>query len=778
MAYILYFFEEKVLKISPKTNVLDFLYYQKARVPLESDIIEYLESDKVDKKIENFFKGNNYKISIKKIKKSISKIDLKIPLYDEYTKNLYLINRNKVYEKVFYQYYRFPNKELIKLFKKRKAKLEILVEETNIKEQNLGEFEKTQTVHYDLKKIIEQREFRKLELMINFLDQFDLETLQNTYIKVFYFYANEVGKNITVCIRPSFLPNFKHIKPFYSRTELINLSLNMGIIKPSLVYFDEERVMNLCLLVKKNDINAETLLKHQDYIARSNSIGLVQFYSMQGSFFMNQYLREISSDYKNPLLEYNIELIWKLINKAPAFDKSYSLYRFIKKDSYLKHLKIGDIFVDPSFISTTRDPFYRSDVYKFGFILIRIKLPENVIGVGLCIESYSNFPEEQEIILPPLSILRLDNKDESVPYYHTDDNYATNIKTRYEFTLIGKQDISFPKKSVFIENQLPIDFLVINKIETLTINERITYFIKNYVNKIYQFDSIIGNEKFTLIVEWYDSTEVYKNFYAEKTNNGFMIYTLLNGYIGFNIELGEDQFNTYMYVNYYHKYSTIPNENKISDKDFIEFLSKLGYYFEIKKIVIYGKYISCDFLERTGNYFGGNYCKDIYDYLKNGIKRFSKFDSIEIKPKFSYYELDRIKEVSPSIILSEDDRDEIYQIYKKIFKLEYPKDEQNLSKFYVWLIDNYCLFVENLVKKMSRFYNMENPFENDFYILDSVIYLYNKGLINDVPTFMESTEGKEIINKVLPKNEYRINREFENRLPKNTENFKDEIEIK
>jgi hypothetical protein len=37
---------------------------------------------------------------------------------------------------------------------------------------------------------------------------------------------------------------------------------------------------------------------------------------------------------------------------------------------------------------------------------VRIKIPKNIKGVGLCIESYSNFPDEQEIILNPLTKLK------------------------------------------------------------------------------------------------------------------------------------------------------------------------------------------------------------------------------------------------------------------------------------------------------------------------------------------------------------------------------------
>ena len=123
--------------------------------------------------------------------------------------------------------------------------------------------------------------------------------------------------------------------------------------------------------------------------------------------------------------------MWNLVLSAPEFDKSYTFYRFIKEDSYLSGIKIGDLFTETGFVSTTRDPYYRSDLYKFGFILIKIKIPANRIGVALCLETVSHFPEEQEIIFPPNSKFKLISRDNDCVYYHTDSNFSSKIKTKY-----------------------------------------------------------------------------------------------------------------------------------------------------------------------------------------------------------------------------------------------------------------------------------------------------------------------------------------------------------
>lgn len=736
MTIILYYYKEDKLKITNESEVIDKLYYQEAHVPTIQQIKSAMSKSDIKSEIKIFLENKSPIEAIENIKKSISRIDNKIPLYDEITRNMYLINRENVYRRVVYEYYRFPDEQLIKIFKDRLYELD--------KEQQESELTDTKKIRYN-----------KLKLMIDFLEQFNLEILKTTYIKVFYYYANEVGKNITVCLRPSFLPHLTHIRPYYTRSELINMALNLEIITPSKVYYDEDKLMNLCDAVKKNDISADTITQHQMYIIDNEKVGVVQYYSLQGSYFMNQYLRGIVSyKYKNTLLEDNIRSMWELINDAPEFDKSYTLYRFIKNDAYLKELSVGDKYVEPSFISTTRDPFYRSETYKFGFILIKIKIPKGQRGVALCIETVSQFPEEQEIILSPLSILRLDKIDDKVPYYHTDDMYETKIKTRYEFTYVGKAPIKFISRPMYDKEDIIVDFLKIDKIDAITVKERIKSFIRKYVNDMYQFKTYIGDNLYTILVEWYDSTDVYKKFFAARTDDGFMMYTLINNYLGFTIEIGEDSDNTYMYVNYYFRYSSVPKIDRVGGVKFIEFLSKIAYYFNIKMVILYCEYNSCSFINKK--MYGGNYCKDIYDYLKYGTKRYT-IDSTELKPAFSYYELDRLRSIDPSKILIKQDRDELYQIYNKTYSTKVNKSEINLANYYIWLVENYCLFSQKLVEKMPRLYNIDNPFIKDYYILDTIAYLYNRNYIDDFPTYTSDTIFiKSKTTDEVPKNRYRL----------------------
>ncbi|MBA42698.1 MAG: hypothetical protein CMF62_01640 [Magnetococcales bacterium] len=743
-----------MIKYIEKDQVLDSLYTLKTRTPTKKDINKI---NKSDKNVVKFFKDRDYKDAIHKIKESISTIENKIPLYDVFQDNLFLINKENVYNRVVRQHYRFPDNILITKMQEKLNKMEKTV--------NKNLVYKTDVNNEKMKDILLARRYRKISLMIDFMSNFNIETLINTYVKVFYFYANEVGKNITLCIKPSFKRHFGHLDPYYSRSELINLALNMGLIKSDSTYYDNDAINNLCDKVKDNDISAKILEDHQNYIINNNAIGIVQYYSLQGSYFMNQYLRGVV-DYesKNIFLEKLINSMWSLINKTPSFDKEYILYRFIQSDVHLSHLKIGDTYISPSFISTTRDPFYQSDNYKFGFILLKIKIPKNIEGVALCMETISLFPKEEEIILSPRSILKLEKKDSNVKYFHPDYDYVVKVTTKYEFSYIGKKPIIYPDRTIRDNISDSIDFLSIPKPSFISMEERARYFSIKYVNEQSQFKVNINSVPTTLMTEWYDSTNVYKKFYANTTENGFMIYTIDKDHITFTIELGEDENGSFMYVNYYLKYSVSLHDKTFTDLEFITFISKLGYYFEVKSVIIYADYYSCDLVSKK-EYFGGNYCVDIEQYLRNKTKRFKDLDSTEIRAKFNYFLLDKLERSQPTLILNKDDTDEIFTIYKKVFlpTIDLEK-ENNLKKFYLWMIENYCYLVPNLVKKMERLYKQDNPFNSDYYVLDPNIFLYNRNLISTYdPIDNDGTPESSPVQK----NTYRLDIQRKARIPKN-----------
>jgi hypothetical protein len=167
------------------------------------------------------------------------------------------------------------------------------------------------------------------------------------------------------------------------------------------INFDSD---DICSIISSNEISAKEILSHQIYIQENIAKSYIQLYSLLGSYYWNFYIR--NKCFKDLFVEKQIDNLYSIISKAPEFEKDYWLYRFISDDNYLSHLIPGDTFEETSFISTTRNPFYDPKNNLFGFILIKIKIPKGKEGIGLCIESYSMFQGEEEILLNP-AILKL-----------------------------------------------------------------------------------------------------------------------------------------------------------------------------------------------------------------------------------------------------------------------------------------------------------------------------------------------------------------------------------
>jgi len=199
--------------------------------------------------------------------------------------------------------------------------------------------------------------------------------------------------------------------------------------------------------------------------------------------------------------------------------------------------------------------------------------------------------------------LRLDKRDSKCVYYNSDKEFATQVKTRYEFTYIGKKDIKFNENLPMPTKQDHVDFLKVDDIETISLEEKIRYFISKYVNELYQFNAKVGDKTFTILTERYDSTGAYKNFFAMSNQNGFLMYTLYDNYILFMLEMGELQNSggKYMHVNYYVKYSTLNKEKIFSDEQFIKFISSVAYYFNIDRIILWAEFKACDIFKNNIN---------------------------------------------------------------------------------------------------------------------------------------------------------------------------------
>ena len=65
--------------------------------------------------------------------------------------------------------------------------------------------------------------------MLEFMNNFDLDILKQTYTNAFL-NTNPTTRELTTCIKPSYLPYQKYQSPYYTKSELTNMGLNLNII--------------------------------------------------------------------------------------------------------------------------------------------------------------------------------------------------------------------------------------------------------------------------------------------------------------------------------------------------------------------------------------------------------------------------------------------------------------------------------------------------------------------------------------------------------------------
>lgn len=704
--------------LNVKTNKLE-------NIP-ESFVLEKLY------KLTHVLPLNISKEKLLKLKQDISRIDNKIPLYDPYSDNLYLIPKSKLYDYVFNKSYRFPTEKFIKEIKQS------IIDDT--KKYKILKHP-TQSSPDKMQIALLKRTLTKYKYIISFMDYFDLKILVDTYIKALY-NIEERGKQITLYKRPSFTQKFKHIKPYYTRDEIKKMALNMNLITSDENLSNDE-MRQLYIQVKENDINYHNLIQHHKHIVKNKSIGLVRYYSMQGSNIFNQYLRNETCD--NKYLNNIIDSLSKLINTAPSFDKEYILYRFIKNDNFINELNIGDIFTEPGFMSTTRDPFYNQNISNiFGLVLIKIILPPKYSA--LCIETLSYVHSEQEIIFAPETKMKLIAKDTSCKYYHINKHLEDQIKIKYEFKITETPLFKHRKKYKCLEDKLhTVNFIKLEKLTSYTIEEKIFKFINTYTNTFKQYNAYIGDKKYLITCEDYNSINSFTHFYDIETDKGFSMYCIYKKQQIFILEIGTNE----IIVNYGIKYSTLYNQNIISNEDFLTFISSIAYYFNIFTVIIYADYVSCDYSLNNINSktmldirqikIGGVFCLDIYNYLKSGIKKYKSITKDgDFETTINYELLDKLSKIVTSDILRKFTEDEtynmLYQLYDKVYKMEIDGKISYLKDFYIWLVENNCYYVSELIMQLyTPDHIKDNPFQYDYYVLKPIQYLYNRKIIKILP---------------------------------------------
>ena len=676
------------------SDVLYNLYYKLATLPTK----KLLKSKK-----------SNIDKYLSELKIQISKLDNLIPLYDIFSKNIYLIKPEEIYDSVIHLYYRPLTKKL---------------------------YEYLQSIKTD-----DESYKEKLEKNINFMENFDLNVLEETYIKTFYYQSNKIGKNFTLCIKPSFLP-FVNINPYYNRDELINLGLNLKIIKPDETYYDEKRLLQLCDKVSQDDIDSDTLLNHYLFIQFNNLQYYIKYYSFMGSYQMNYYIR--NNSVKDKFIEKNINQFHSIISKSPGFNDTYYVYRLINNDDFLQDVKIGEIFEDKSFMSTSRNPFYNPVRNAFGLILMKIKLPKNKQGVGLCIENYSLFPEEQEIILNPCR-LKLVSKDDTI-YYHTDKKAQRSIKTKYEFVYVEPipLDINKISKNYDDELDIPIIDLYNTKVSGVKVEDKLNNFsnLLPLVNTCKRFYVEINKKQYLFSVNKMADKRIYEKFFflqKKKYSENDIIEEL---YITYQDEsTGEIllmiEIKDVISVNYLQKFTGCNKE--FNDNDLLELISGFSKLFQLYQVVIHPNYKPFStfihikpeeyhyVIDNITDYhqvqkLSANikiFNNDLMNYL---IMKKNRFENINVKMNFKKGLLDKLNNIKVKEVFNEEN----YEIYSLIKK----ESLANLNELIIFFYKNYFYLLDKVITQINKYFDNELILNNLYYVFDSGTYLFEKQIIS------------------------------------------------
>jgi hypothetical protein len=714
-------------------KIVELLYFQNNTLISPKLQKELMSNEKIKSNLSKqvlLHLTNHTESNYEENKKTISYNEIQTPLYSRVLNNILLIKSNDVYSKVVNEHFRQLTPELVKQLRQ------------------------------ECKQKHSETTLKRYQLMLSFIDNFDLNALQHTYLSLFYYSSYFSGLDLTICLRPSYIPTLDINGPYYTRRELVNLGLNMGLIKEK-QGTQRMALDDVCSKIQDNDFKGVNIYQHQQYIQQNKGKYIVRDFSLYGSFYINRYLRSINDPtalFKDVLIEKMIEQLWGLISNAPAFEKSYYVYRFISKDDYLSDLKVGDVWVDNSFTSTTRDPFYDSQNNYFGFKLLKIKLPANKKGCGLMVEPYSHFKNEQEIILPPYAKYKLISVDSEKTYYHINDEDKRKINKIYEFEQV---EVSKPKHLMFKYEEPPTmptwDLNRIEYVEGDTLENRITFLRKTYENKNGYINFKWKSKTYTFRVHLYDALDVYQEFFFLRTKKGvsFFLQNYDTGKIYTIIEI-----NNIMSVNYYHRHNDLDPDTStenvfLNDPELISLVAHIGGSLMIPKVILHPIYNSCynlikhqleqklDFenmdkhnREKYMFYMSAdlfNYSVDLLNYVKHKQKRFDEQTKQYLLPQFYYFQLDKLDKIKCN---------DWVDINNKLYRVMIESKLKNgtLRELYLIIVTQYFYLLPHFNDLMAKVFNPDaNPFLVPYYILDVFEYLVFNGQIGSYTSIKEET---------------------------------------
>lgn len=646
--------------------------------------------------INNIF-YKNFKLTKDQDKQKLSNYQDIIPMYDIYSERIYPIEKENLYYRLINCHYRFINHEITKWIENKYKKNKIVLHKKN------------------------------LDIISNYI----IDILLKTSYETLYKFSNELGLLVSICKRNSFNKYSLHLKPYYSKDELLKLGYNMDIIKPNdnININDEKIHYDICKKISKNDVSYLEIEKHSEFIIKNKLISYISFYSFTGSFYMNDFLRN-NVKTSNFIIN-NINNLSKGIISSPPLKKNYYLYRFIWNDDFMRGLKINDIFIDKGFLSTTRDPFYSPGLEnKFGLILFKIKISPKE-NVGLLIENFSLFPKEEEFLLPPGSKFKLLSKNDNFKYYHINKEFEKVINKKYELEYIPSKIVKI-NTNLINNNYKKLDYNIeLNGIDKLDI---LRGFIREYKISNNEIQIINNNKKYRIYFYWIEcQNSSYSKFYYNKNDYCLQFFIYENNYPYLNIEFGD-----YMVVNYINKYYYYDEYRKIDEND-IKLLCNLAYIFKYTKFILFLEMNNfSEFTPTNVHAYSNMYCKSIYNFFKhdtlfyNNLSKYHDFFNY----KYGYWKLKKLKKT------------EIPDNIKKYFK-ENKITSKYMSEFIIEVIEKYFYFYNRLPKLLIE-NNFDNFFDNDYIEFDIISYFKSINIKYDIE------ELKYDYNNITDSNNFKI----------------------
>jgi len=587
-------------------------------------------------------------------KKELSYDDEYLPLFDIMSTEIKFIYKTNIYKSIKQSHFRVLNNDLINFLKK-----------------------------YNYEKSL-----------IEIINLFNFDILESIFLRFVFYNSYEIGADISYFKNPAFIKSYD-IKPFLKKSSIVNTALNTGIINVNDLPISNNKLEEIYDKIKIFLFTDDILLSHMNLIKSKQLNGLINFYTLYGSSFLNNYLRQVHNTTQDDNFVQQVNKLNNLIKEVPKLKTPKLVFRFINDDSYLNFNKVGDTYINNSFMSCTRKPNINAENNEFGFILLKINLTDKFKGYFISIEANSVFSQEKEIIIRPGVKFRLKSIDNNVEFYLFEHRtkYLRNIKKKYELEIVEVLDWEIPKYDFLKIPEVDLKNLVL---EGSTGEEKVNYFMNNYCrinNSCYLI--MPDRTKKLFYCNYYNSSELYNKFYYYKTIKGFFMLSF-DKYqnIDIFIEFGDE-----LIVNYPSKYLLI------SDLDNTRLISSLiANTFEIEMIRTFPIFKSINSFTKKDNL--------IYDNITfNTLLYDITFDQIKYN---NIYKFNDIKKF----------------LNEKV-------NERNIQFSLINLVDkniNYKDFIKKIFKNDSyiKFLNLSLPSNiyNCHYIHNGSEYLLNNNIVN------------------------------------------------